>query len=243
MTKPALTLAPHIKKQIDEIFAPLRNPLKWASLGIPFAPSPSAIIRMEGAPGTGKTALANHMARKLTKAPLHISFAGVASNQFGATEAKIASLFATAHETEQRVIIMEECDAILWSRDNINEDTMYILGIVNTLLIEIDKFVSRQIPSLLILTSNYPQILDAALERRVTDVIRLEPPRGELARKMWLSKLPSPLSHTIQDGQLNALAALGATPDQMEKAILKICRRAMHENREPMFSDFGLPSQ
>ncbi len=41
--------------------------------------------------------------------------------------------------------------------------------------------------------------------------------------------------------EFKQLAALGATPDQMEKAILKICRRAMHEKRLPCFEDFELP--
>lgn len=238
MTK--LILSNEVETQISEILAPLKNPEKWMSLGLSFAPSPYAVVRLEGLPGTGKTALANYIARKLRSAPLHIDFSSVASSTYGETEEKIVSTFKHAKETETNTIIMEECDALLWSRDKVTDETMYVLGIVNTLLIQLDKFCARQIPSLVILTSNYPQLLDAALTRRITDVIKLEAPKGKHSIQMWREKLPKCFFPGMYIEQLEALAYLGATPDQMEKAILKICRKAMLENREPTFADFQL---
>lgn len=238
---PKLTLSKAVRQQVDEILAPMKDPAKWAALKLPFAPTPSAIVRMEGGPGTGKTALANYMARRMPKPPMHLSFAGVASHAFGETESKITALFAAAHETETNTIVMEECDAILWSRDNVTEDTMYVLGIINTLLIEIDRLIARkEVPSLLILTTNHPKLLDAAMERRVTDVIKLSPPVGEHAVRMWEAKIPFVMSQNMSKENFAQLAELGATPDQMEKAILRVCRKAMHANIEPNFADFGL---
>ncbi len=237
-----LFLSKSVQNLVDEILAPLRNPEAWAALKLPFAPTASAIVRMEGGPGTGKTALAHHMAKKLNTPPLHLSFAGVASTQFGETENKIKALFDAAHETRTSTLIMEECDAILWSRSKVTEDTMYVLGIVNTLLVEIDRLKARtDVPSLLILTTNYPQLLDEAMESRVTDVISLSSPVGEHAQRLWKAKLPKLMSDAITEAELKQLAALGATPRQIENAILRICRSAMHRNVNPQFSDFNLP--
>lgn len=240
---PKLILTPELKQQIAEILAPLQNPEAWKALELPFAPSPAAVIRMEGEPGTGKTALANYIARKLKQPPLHLDFAGVASTQFGETEGKIKALFAAAHETQTITVIVEECDALFWSRDKITEDTTYMLGIQNTLLVEIDRLKAREIPTCLIFTTNYPQLLDKALESRFTDIVRLEPPKGLAAQKMWMAKLPRPMITDyagITFEQVAELAELGATPRQMENAIIKISRSALLRKATPTFADFKL---
>lgn len=232
-----LILPEEIEKQIASIMAPLKNPKKWMSYGLPFAPFPSAIIRMEGLPGTGKTAIANMMARKLRTAPMHIDFSTVASPSYGETEQKILAAFKAAHETETNTLIFEESDALFWSRDKINEDTVLALGIVNTLLTEIDRFVSRQIPSLLIFTTNYPALLDSALESRFDDVIKLSPPVGRAAEKMWKSKLPKCFDWEKTDFDISSIYKQEFTPRQMEKMILKACRIAMIEDRNPNGND------
>lgn len=235
-----LTLLPEVKAQVDEILLPLLEPDKWKAFGLPFAKEPYAIVRMEGLPGTGKTALANYMARRMGRAPIHISFAELIQVQLGESEKKMVETFRLVEETECPTIIIEECDALLWSRDLISDDTIYQLSFMNTMLIEIDKFITRGIPSMLILTTNYPKLLDAAMERRITDVIKLSAPQGKLAERMWKSKLPVSSEWMITSEQLEALAALGATPHQMETAILKICRKAMVNNTQPQFADFGI---
>lgn len=234
-----LILTTEIQSQVDEILTPLIRPDEWASYKLSFAPNPSAVIRMEGAPGTGKTALANYLAKKLGKPPLHLDFASVASTQFGETEGKIKALFDHAHETETPTIIMEEADALLWSRDKVTEDTMFALGLINTLLIQIDRFIARKIPSLLIVTSNYPQLLDAALESRITDVIKLSPPRGDHAMKVWKSKLPVSMRDATE-AEWEHLVTLNKTPREIENIVRKSCRCAMVAGVKPTFSNLAL---
>lgn len=234
-----LVLSPEVQTQVDEILAPLINPTLWQKMDLSFAKFPYAIVRMEGLPGTGKTALAQYMARRLKQAPLEVSFDKVASPMLGETEKAINQLFHTANETETKTIIMEECDALLWSRSLVSEDTVHMLGFINTLLMCIDKFRQREIPSLLILTSNYHEKIDSAMESRITDVIKLFPPVGKQAEKLWASKLPGCMTD-LSDHKFQSLAALGATPRQMENAILKISRRAVKQNRLPTFQDFEL---
>lgn len=236
-----LTLAPEVKRQVDEILAPLKHPDQWKALDLPFAPNPFAIVRIDGASGTGKTALAHYMARRLEQPPLSLDFEQVASPNLGDTEKAIVEVFNKANETETKTIIMEECEAILWSRSKVSEDTLHQLGFVDTLLKCIDKFKSRSIPSLLILNTNYPELLDNAMVTRITDVINLFPPVGIQAERMWVSKLPKCMTESgISARILKDLADTEATPRQMETAILKICRKAMFEKRNPEFADFEL---
>lgn len=240
-----LTLEPSIKRQVTEILAPLKDPELWKQMGISFAPHPYAVVRLEGAPGTGKSALAAYMARRMEKPPIHVDFAGVASPILGDTEKRITESFAKAAETETPTIIFEECESLMFDRAKLTEDEMFKLSFMDTLLKEIDKFITRPIPSLLIFTTNYPQLLDAALESRVTDVVYLSPPVGLHATKLWYSKLPlsmQAINGTELEKQLEILSSVGATPRQMEQAILKVCRRAAFEKRMPTFADFQLPS-
>lgn len=238
---PKLIFPKEVKQHLDEILAPLLDPEKWKSLGLKFSPNPHAILLLTGAPGTGKTAIANFLARQFRRKPVEINFAGVASPMLGKTEENIKEIFAKATEEKSPVLILEECDALLWDRNRICEDTMHILGFVNTLLTEIDKFKEQPFPTLLILTTNFPKLLDAAMQRRITDVIELFPPAGEAALKMWESKLPECILKEIKGCPDHyQLASLGATPDQMEKAILRVCRKALLEKRQPIFADFQL---
>lgn len=237
-----LTLSKELQNQIDEILSPLLHPDEWKALQLSFAPTPHAIVMLEGLPGTGKTALANYMARKFRREPIRIDFAGVANPKLGGTETNIKETFARANEHDSPVVIMEECDAILWSREKVSEDTMHILGFVNTLLTEIDNFKNRPIPSLLILTTNYPKLLDPAMQSRITDTIVLSAPLGEQAIKMWEMKLPKCILNEIcKDGfKFSSLVSTKSTPREMETMILKVCRKALLEKRQPTFADFNL---
>jgi SpoVK/Ycf46/Vps4 family AAA+-type ATPase len=233
-----LILSEDTQTRVQEIMAPLKHPEQWQEMQIPFAPSPSAVVMLIGEPGTGKTALANYMARQLKTPPLRISFQDIASQHMGETEKQIKHLFEIAHEQEAPTIIMEECDAILYSRDMVDSGNVHQLGFVNTMLTEIDRFIARSIPSLLLLATNYPKILDAALLRRITDTVELFSPIGPHAQKMWKTKIPVFLKPTKED--LEKLSLIPHTPDQMEKKILKICRRSLVTGKPPTMDDLSV---
>lgn len=231
---------PELKTTVDEILAPLKNPGIWKKMGLPFAKTPRAIVRLEGGTGCGKTSLADYMARALEQPPLTMSFADVASSVLGDTENRITALFKTAHEQQIKTVIMEECESLLLSRSKISDDTTYLYGFLDTILREIDKFIARDFPSLLILATNHPEAIDSAIESRITDVIRLEPPSGTFAVSLWRSKLPQPLRDDITTKELNTLAKRGMTPREIENEILRLARRALHQGRDMAFSDFSI---
>jgi AAA+ superfamily predicted ATPase len=230
-----LIISPFVERQISEILAPLKKPEKWMAFNLPFFPKPFAIVRMEGQPGTGKTTIARHMANQVSTRSSIINFADVANSHFSETETKITTAFAEATKKKKNTLIFEEADALFWDRSMINEDNILNIGIVNTLLVEIDKWKQRQIPSLLLFTTNHPDLIDKALESRITDVVKLQPPIGELAEQMWISKFPKNLKYDKAD--ISAMATWGCTPRQMEDAVIHACRRALLENRAVRIED------
>jgi len=233
-----LSLATEIRSIAKEIVAPLLDPELWKSMGLSYAKNPYAIVRMEGVTGVGKTALANYMARQLKQPPMHLDFARIASDQLGQTEKAINVFFDAANETKTKTVIMEECDALVWSREMVTEDTIYHNGFVSELLRRIDEFKNRDIPSLLILTTNHPDKIDSAIEGRITDVIKIPIPHGEHAGKVWLTKLPTCISEKIKSEDLHHLIAMNFTPRQMETMTLQVCRRAAVDKRMPTLEDF-----
>lgn len=232
-----LALAPEIKRLAKEIVAPLQSPELWKAMGLAYAKNPYAIVRMEGVTGAGKTALANYMARQLKQPPMHLDFSGIASDQLGGTERAINTFFDTANETKTKTIILEECDALVWSRDMVDKDTTYHQGFVAELLRRIDEFKSRDIPSLLILTTNHPEKIDASIESRITDVIHIPVPTGDHAIAVWKTKLPECMKPS--NGEIDFLSSVEMTPRAMETTVLKICRRAAVEGRLPTFVDLA----
>lgn len=230
-----IILSSEVESQVAEIMAPLQNPEKWIEMQIPFAPSPSAVVMLIGAPGTGKTTLAHYMARKLKSPPLRISFQDIANQHLGETERKIKQLFDLAHESESTTVFLEECDAILYSREMVDTGNIHQLGFVNTLLTEIDRFIARPCPSLLLLATNFHKLLDVALQSRITDTIELFSPIGKHAQAIWKSKLPATIN--IIKEQLEKLSLQPTTPREMEQRIMKVCRRSLLNGKTPIFQD------
>lgn len=235
-----LILEKELEHRIKHILAPFQSPEAWASLGLDFSPVANAAVLLKGKPGTGKSTLAHYMSRRLgysKRRPMPtITFADVSSAHLGDTEKKIVAAFAT----DAQAIFLDEVDALAWDRNKVNEDTMHMLGIVNTLLTQTDAFLARG--GLLILATNFDAIIDPALLSRMTDTIHLAPPTGEMAMRLWRSKLPKPPhADTLTTSQIMQLIDLHKeplTPRAIQHIILSACRRAFAEDRPVVFEDY-----
>lgn len=229
---------PEVKLQVAEILAPLKRPALWQQMDLAFAKNPYAIVRLDAPTGCGKTALAHHMAAQMKQKPLHLDFGSVAGSELGQTEKAIISLFDKAIETETYTVIMEECDGLVWTRDMVNEDSQYQLTIIAEMLRQMDRFINRGLPSLLIMNTNHPEKIDSAIASRITDTIFMGVPEGDVAKSMWRSKLPGVMKPHITDAALTELAEMRMTPRAMEQMILRACRKAAYADRMPCWEDF-----
>ena len=127
-----------------------------------------------GAPGTGKTALAEHIAKAIGR-PLIIKQASdLMSKYVGETEQNMAAMFKEA-EAEKAVLLLDEADSFL--QDRRGAQRTYEVTEVNEMLQGMERF-----DGIFVCTTNLLDRLDQAALRRFTFKIKFMPLTGDAAR-------------------------------------------------------------
>lgn len=122
--------------------------------------NPVGTLCFYGLPGTGKTALAEHIAMKLDM-PITIKPASeLLSMWLGESEKNIAKMFDEAR-AEGSILLLDEADSFL--RDRSQAQRSWEVTQVNELLQRMERF-----PGIFICTTNLFQAIDAAALRRFT---------------------------------------------------------------------------
>jgi SpoVK/Ycf46/Vps4 family AAA+-type ATPase len=120
-----------------------------------------------GAPGTGKTALAEHIAKALDK-PLLVKQASDLMSKFvGETEQKMAAMFKEA-ESEKAVLLLDEADSFL--QDRRGAQRTYEVTEVNEMLQGMERY-----RGIFVCTTNLLDRIDQAALRRFTFKIQFKP--------------------------------------------------------------------
>ncbi len=131
-----------------------------------------------GAPGTGKTALAEHLAQQLER-PLMIRRASDLVSKFvGETEQQMAAMFREA-EAEKAVLLLDEADSFL--QDRRGAQRTYEVTEVNEMLQGMERFAG-----IFICTTNLMDSIDQAALRRFTFKIRFKPLTAEQRETMFV---------------------------------------------------------
>jgi SpoVK/Ycf46/Vps4 family AAA+-type ATPase len=131
-----------------------------------------------GAPGTGKTALAEHLARNLDR-PLLVKQASDLMSKFvGETEQNMAAMFDEA-ETEKAVLLLDEADSFL--QDRRGAQRTYEVTEVNEMLQGMERF-----SGIFVCTTNLMDRIDQAALRRFTFKIRFNPLTTVQREKMFI---------------------------------------------------------
>ena len=133
-----------------------------------------------GAPGSGKSALAAHIAQALGK-PLHIRQASdLMSKYVGETEQNMAAMFLDA-EREGAVLLLDEADSFL--QDRRGAQRHYEVTEVNEMLQGMERF-----RGVFICTTNLMDQLDAAALRRFAFKVKFLPMRREQREAMFIAE-------------------------------------------------------
>ena len=133
-----------------------------------------------GAPGTGKTALAEHIAKSLEQ-PLLIKQASDLMSKFvGETEQNMAAMFREA-ENEMAVLLLDEADSFL--QDRRGAQRSYEVTEVNEMLQGMERFAG-----IFICTTNLLDRIDQAALRRFTFKIRFRPLTAQQREKMFVTE-------------------------------------------------------
>jgi len=133
-----------------------------------------------GPPGTGKTALAEHIAHELQR-PLMIRQASDLVSKFvGETEQNMAAMFAEA-EVEQAVLLLDEADSFVRSRRMAERN--YEVSEVNEMLQGMERYAG-----IFICTTNLFDELDEAALRRFTFKIRFKALSPDQRERMFVAE-------------------------------------------------------
>jgi SpoVK/Ycf46/Vps4 family AAA+-type ATPase len=133
-----------------------------------------------GAPGTGKTALAEHIARSLDQ-PLLIKQASDLMSKFvGETEQNMAAMFREA-EAEKAVLLLDEADSFL--QDRRGAQRTYEVTEVNEMLQGMERFAG-----IFVCTTNLMDRIDQAALRRFAFKIRFKPLTSGQREKMFVTE-------------------------------------------------------
>ncbi len=133
-----------------------------------------------GAPGTGKTALAEHIARSLER-PLLIKQASDLMSKFvGETEQNMAAMFREA-EAEKAVLLLDEADSFL--QDRRGAQRTYEVTEVNEMLQGMERFAG-----IFVCTTNLMDRIDQAALRRFTFKIKFLPLTASQRERMFVTE-------------------------------------------------------
>jgi len=133
-----------------------------------------------GAPGTGKTALAEHIAKAIGR-PLIIKQASdLMSKYVGETEQNMAAMFKEA-EVEKAVLLLDEADSFL--QDRRGAQRTYEVTEVNEMLQGMERF-----DGIFVCTTNLLDRLDQAALRRFTFKIKFMPLTAEQRERMFITE-------------------------------------------------------
>jgi SpoVK/Ycf46/Vps4 family AAA+-type ATPase len=133
-----------------------------------------------GAPGTGKTALAEHIARSLDQ-PLLVKQASDLMSKFvGETEQNMAAMFREA-EYEKAILLLDEADSFL--QDRRGAQRTYEVTEVNEMLQGMERFAG-----IFVCTTNLMDRIDQAALRRFTFKIKFLPLAPAQRERMFVAE-------------------------------------------------------
>jgi SpoVK/Ycf46/Vps4 family AAA+-type ATPase len=134
-----------------------------------------------GPPGSGKTALAQHLADVMGRPLMLRRASDLVSKFIGETEQNMAGMFAAA-ESENAVLLLDEADSFL--QDRRGAQRTYEVTEVNEMLQGMERH-----QGVFICTTNLMDRIDQAALRRFTFKIRFQPLTREQRRAMFVTEV------------------------------------------------------
>ncbi|WP_445147387.1 AAA family ATPase [Dyella sp. Tek66A03] len=182
-----------------------------------------------GAPGTGKTKLAQIVSREIGLPLVTARLDGLISSYLGTTARNISALFSFANRY-QCVLLLDEFDAIAKVRDDPHE-VGEIKRVVNTLLQCIDQ---RSQLGITIAITNHEQLLDSAIWRRFDT--RVSVPKPDLESRLDIvNRYVTPLDLSQPERRFLAWLTEGLTGSEIE-TLANAIKRSFAMNSGSDFS-------
>ncbi len=184
-----------------------------------FGMEPRHRILLAGAPGNGKTSLAEAIAESLSVPLIVVRYETLIGSYLGETSSRLKEVFDYC-KTRKCVLFFDEFDTIGKERGDRHESGE-IKRVVSSLLLQIDKLPSHVI---VITASNHPELLDKAVWRRFQ--LRLElkkPTKKEI--KLYLKKFQNKIKNIKLPINTIATTLIGASYSDVNEICESITRK------------------
>lgn len=177
-------------------------------------------ILLAGAPGNGKTSLAEAIASSLMLPLYVIRYDGIIGSYLGETASRLKAMFDFIR-TQECVLFFDEFDAIGKERGDIHE-TGEIKRVVSSLLLQIDRLPSYVVT---VAATNHPELLDRAVWRRFQVRLELDKPNTQMII-VWLKNFENQVKYSLQHPyDFLAKKLEGLSFSEIEEFILDIQRK------------------
>jgi SpoVK/Ycf46/Vps4 family AAA+-type ATPase len=214
-----------LKERVEELVEATRDRrlvLETWGIGQHMSYGKGTSALFHGPPGTGKTLCAEAIAGELNRPLIVASMPTIVSKWVGQTERNLEQLFNQAR-MHGAVLFLDEADSLLMARGE-GRASRHDDAIVNGLLTLIERH-----DGLVLLATNRPGALDAALERRLTYRLEFALPSQAMRAEIWRKLLPEtvPGAEEIDFDRLGSRYAMsgGLIKNAVFKAAFRAARR------------------
>lgn len=226
--KPIMSAA--LEEEVEAALVQYENVKLWKEWGMDLVRKQGNAVALLGPPGTGKTVIANYMSKRVGRSMVQINMKDLGGKAPGSTERMVAESFAAATARGNQTIFMDECEAVLWDRSKAGSDSMWMVGVIDEILMQVAKY-----KGLIVFASNRPEIIDPALMDRCFATLQVGMPEQPERIKLWRQKIPVRFPLKLTTVQIEALAAVAINGRQIENALVREASHAIAKKR-------GLPT-
>jgi SpoVK/Ycf46/Vps4 family AAA+-type ATPase len=177
-------------------------------------------VLLAGAPGNGKTSLAEALAHSLMVPLIVVRYDGLIASYLGETASRLRRLFDYIR-TRGCVLFFDEFDTIGKERGDEHE-TGEIKRVVSSLLLQVDDLPSHVI---VVTATNHPELLDRAVWRRFQLRLELPPPTRDQT-VAYFEKVSKRLSFSLAYAPRTLAEKLGGLSfAELEEFVADVARR------------------
>lgn len=223
-------MSAELEAEIEASLAQYDNITKWKEWGMDNIRAQGNMVFLGGEPGTGKTEIATWMSKRVGRGITRLNMKDVGGKAPGHTERMVAETFAQARAKGLQTIFMDECEAIVWDRGRAGSDSMWMVGVIDEILMQIAEY-----KGLIVAASNRVDIIDPALEDRCFAFLTVPQPELPERIRLWKQKIPARFPLRLSTLQIEKLAALPMNGRQIVNCIVKEGSKAMVDKRDPDF--------